>query len=71
MKISITGQILHIKKYDVKSGNYLEELFNKKISDVYDGIMDRQLNGEIKTCWQYRLDRTGRKKLPLFINLGN
>lgn len=62
MKISITGQILHIKKYDVKSGNHLEELFNKKISDVYDGIMDRQLNGEIKTCWQYRLDRTGRKK---------
>lgn len=56
-KLSIVGQILHVKKYDEKAASHLERLLNAKVIGVYDGNLEKN-RGEIKTCWQYRFNRT-------------
>lgn len=59
--LSIGGQILHIKKYDSKNGDYLEKLFNNSIQKVYDGG-SKPAGATIETCWDYRTDKTRRIK---------
>jgi len=67
-KLSVVGQILHIKKYDKKSGDYLERLFTKRVSDTYECIAPKKQNGEIQPCWQYISDKTNKSKCRYLSN---
>lgn len=59
--ISIGGQILYIKKFDPKSGAYLEKLFNDLVKNVYQG--GSKAKGEmLEPCWDYRKDKSYRAK---------
>lgn len=59
--MSVGGQILHIKRYDLKAGNHLERLFNAHVKKVYAGG-SRQKSETIEPCWGYRKDKTHRAK---------
>ncbi len=59
--MSIGGQIMHIKKFDVRVGAHLERLFNAQVKKVYEGG-SKIKNEELETCWDYRKDKTHRAK---------
>lgn len=59
--MSVGGQILHIKKYDIKAGSHLERQFNDHVKKVYDGG-SKTKSETIETCWDYIKDKTHRAK---------
>lgn len=55
-KLSIVGQILHVKKYDEKAAAHLERQLNAKVVGVYEGNLEKS-HDEIKACRQYQFGR--------------
>ncbi len=59
--LSIGGQILHVRKFDTKAGDYLEKLFSKSVQNIYEGG-SKSRNATVEPCLEYRRDKTHRAK---------
>jgi hypothetical protein len=62
MSLSISGQILYVKTYDVRAARYLENIFNAKIKNIYTGNVDKLKNEAIEPCNEYGQGGSKRAK---------
>lgn len=61
MKISLLGQIQYVTSTNKEAGVYLSRVLSHRISNTYEGSLGKD-KGEIRPCYQYINDKTGRKK---------
>ncbi len=66
--LSITGHILHVRKFDGKAAAYLERTFNAKVKKVYESDERSKQDGVVEPCDDYRKDGTRRAKCQYLVD---